>query len=373
MTQYYNTPKKRIFLVFSDLSLGGVQTKMISLANSLVAQGTDCWIFLEEKGTYSRMHLLDKRVKVIVSLNIKFFNKRPFYGWRYMFFVACSIYIFRPTSIFVSLAPLATQLLFFLSRLFPSFVSRVVINEDTYPSQEYRQKKYAVVRKNMTMLYPKSKCVIAVSKNTYNDLYEQFNIQSPPLMLLPNWVDFKGASILLPLHRDIDILYAGRLDMQKQPMVLASVLFEIIKKRPKTTIQILGEGKQRNEFVERLKELGIRDNVVVNNPVHDIRPYLARAKVLLFTSLYEGLPFVGIEAMKEGVVIGALETPGLCDLIRNKKTGVMAKNTSSLVLKIVTLLQDPATLLRLRGVAYIYAKKHFSEHNRERLIQVLLG
>jgi len=372
MIVHYNTEKKRVFFVFSNLSLGGVQTKMIHLANALVAQGVDCWIFLEERGKYSRSNLLDKRVKVIASLNIKVFNKRPFRGWRFMFLVSLFVVFLRPRSLFVSLAPLATHLMFFLLKLYPPLASRVVVNEDTFPGYEYEGARHASLRRQIMTYYPRSKRVIAVSQSTYNNLREQFGISSPPLTLLPNWTNFSSASSPSGKSRDIDLLYAGRLDAQKQPEVLVDVLAGIFKKRPQTTVRVHGDGEKLNEFTQCLKTLKIHTKVLVLPPTEDIEVVLMRSKILLFTSRYEGLPFVGVEAMKAGAVVACLDAPGLRDLVRDGRTGVMKRDVSVLVENIARLLDSPAALGRMQRAAFGYAKDVFSERNEERLIQMML-
>ncbi len=372
MTVHYNTGKKRVFFIFSNVSLGGVQTKMIRLANTMVAQGVDCWMFLEEKGKYSRSNLLDKRIKVIVSLNIKIINKRPFRGWRFMLFVSLFALYLQPMSLFVSLAPLATQLIFFLSKLCPPLVSRIVVNEDTFPNREYEGIRHVSLRRRMLLYYPRSKCVIAVSKSTYNNLREQFGISSPPLTLLPNWTNFASASSPSGKSRDIDLLYAGRLDAQKQPKVLAQVLAGILKKRPQTTVRVHGDGEKLNEFTQCLKTLKIYNKVLVLPPTEDVEAVLMRSKILLFTSRYEGLPFVGVEAMRAGAVVACLDAPGLRDLVRDGGTGLMKRDISVLIEATARLLDSPAALGRMRRAAFGYAKENFSERNEERLIQMML-
>lgn len=368
----YNSQRKKVFLIFSDLSLGGVQTKMIHLANALVAQGIDCWIFLEEKGKYPRICLLDKRVKIVVSLNIKIFNKRPFYGWRFMFFVSLFAMYLRPASLFVSLAPLATQLLFFLSRMCPSLVSKIVVNEDTLPAYEYEGIRYSSLRRRIKMYYPKTKSVIAVSESTYNNLREQFKIPSPPLTFLSNWASFASALWPSGRRRDIDLLYAGRLDAQKQPKALANVLSGVLKKRPRTTIRVYGDGKELDIFKERLKTLGIYNKIFVSTPAKNIRTLLTRSKFFLFTSRYEGLPFAGVEAMREGAVVACLEAPGLRDMVRDGNTGVIKQSIPFLVEDTVRLLDNPKALHRIQLAAFRYAKKNYSERNEELLMRLML-
>lgn len=366
--------KKKVFLVFSNLGLGGVQTKMISLANRLVTMGIECWVFVEELGPNSRVSLFDPRVKIIRSLALRVFHKRPFWGWRFLLLVVIVACIKRPQTIFVSLAHLSVQLLRILSVMCPGLSKRVVVNEDTYPSGEYAHynNRELVSKNEIKKYYNHAKLVIAVSQSTYKNLREQFGVFSPPLTLLPNWTSFLSASRPSAKNRDIDLLYAGRLDAQKQPEVLASVLSGILKKRPQTVVQIYGDGKLLGAFKYRLKTLGIYDKVIVLPPVENIATVLTKSKILLFTSRYEGLPFVGVEAMRAGAIVACFEAPGLRDMVRDGSTGLMKRAAPVLIESTARLLDNPAALRRMRLAAFLYAREKFSERNEERLIQMML-
>jgi len=363
--------KQRIFLIFSDLGLGGVQTKMISLANKLAEQGADCWIFLEERGRYSRARFLDNRVKVVTSLSIKIFNKRLFYGWRFVFLATLFIRILNPDSIFVSLSPLATQLINFLSRIYPEKVKSILVNEDTYPSLKYECLRNCY-KDNITKYYQKAKYVIAVSKSTFWDLRRNFQISSPPLVLLPNWTAFESSKIPTLKGRDIDIIYAGRLESQKRPLLLIKLFSKLVTIKPRINIRVYGDGKLKDTMMLQIKKLHLGENVHILSPVPDLSQILRRTRFAVFTSSYEGLPMAGIEAMKEGSVVACLDAPGLRDLVIDNETGVVETSLPKLTSHISRLLDHPGDIKRLQKSAYEYAKINFSERNEKKLISLIL-
>src|SRR5471030_461247 len=89
-----------IFLPFYNLGLGGVQTKIIDLANTLVkSKKYRVIVYLEKKETFDRCDELDPRVKIIFCPQLlPQFIKR-----RYYYVLLLLIYWYRPFSIFVSL------------------------------------------------------------------------------------------------------------------------------------------------------------------------------------------------------------------------------------------------------------------------------
>lgn len=361
-------------MIFSDLGLGGVQTKMIKLAHRLDSEGHECWIFLKTKGKNHRVMQLPKRVIIISSLDIRIFNKHPFWGWRFALFVSIIACIFRPTSIFVSLSPLATQLLSYLSVLSPTLAHRVIVNEDTLPSMEYanyhEDNKMRVKVRNM---YLHTRAVIAVSQSGYEDLMKNYNIPSPPLQLLPNWTSFIDGSLPNQNKRKIDVVYGGRLSRQKRPELLAELFSALINRKKNLKIHVYGDGPEARFFESELEKRNLSDVVHLYSPKADFISVLRSSKIVVFTSLYEGMPFVALEAMRHGTVIACLAVPGLRELVVSKKTGIMTETVSDLAKEILKVLNNKKKLQELGEEAFLYGKKNFSEENENKLINLLLS
>lgn len=366
------TKHERIFLVFADMGLGGVQTKMLDIANTLAVQGVDCWVLLNQRGVYSRISLLDARVRVLVFSDYPFAGRRPFRRFRFTMWVTLMIFLWRPSSIFVSLCTLASQIIVYLSRCCPWMARHVVVNEDTFPSLEQGYADPIWGRWRIARLYPKVKGVIAVSKDTYRDLHNVFRVPAPPLVYLPNWTSFEGSHPPDDDMRTIDLVYGGRLDAQKRPELLMDFFQQLLMRLPRLVVRIYGDGELSDVVDQRIKPLQSTFDVRREPPTGDFSRILRRSKIFIFTSLYEGLPFVGIEAMKYGAVIVGLHAPGVSDLVVRGRTGILASTIADLVTQTRTLLKSSEKMHDLRRLAYERARKHFSEKNRDALIRILL-
>ncbi|MEK7071272.1 MAG: glycosyltransferase, partial [Patescibacteria group bacterium] len=287
-------------------------------------------------------------------------------------FIALVSLFFHPRSIFVSLAPFSISVIKILSYVAPWMLKRVIVNEDTYPSLYYGggHVTHASIE-DVKKWYPKARAVIGVSRSTYADLKNDFKIPSPPLMYIPNWVS-SGQRLNSKKRRNIDILYAGRLAKQKQPTILAGVLSFVLKKYPGIVVQIYADGPMKNEFISELSRLNIFDKVIFSTPVFGIDAILRKTKCLLFTSEFEGMPNIGLEAMSHGAVIAGLDVPGLRDIVDDGESGILAKDAKALSHKVIQLLRNPKTRDRLAKNAKKRVQSEFSEKNRDKFASLLV-
>lgn len=362
---------KRIFFVFYNMGLGGVQTKMLDVANELVVRGVECWVLLDEKGTHDRIDRFDPRVRVAVCWDHPRLIRWPFRRLRrlrFIFFVLVMTLLYRPQRLFVSMCTLATQIIFFL----PWLAQMIVINEDTFPSLELSYNQPLWGRSRIGSVYPKVKQVIAVSRSTYRDLRDVYSVPSPPLACLPNWVSFYRSLPPDDDMRTIDIIYGGRLDAQKQPEFMMDFFQKLLTKRPRLVVRIYGDGKLSDIVDQKIKQFQRVWDIRLEPPIADFGPILQRAKLFVFTSLYEGLPFVGIEAMKYGAVIVGLHAPGVNDLVVHGKSGILAHSVADLTAQTLALMKSPERMYDMRRAAYQRGRKYLSEKNRDALIRMLL-
>ena len=119
------------------------------------------------------------------------------------------------------------------------------------------------------------------------------------------------------LARDYDgelrVLSVGRLDAEKNPLLLADVL-QRLDPDGRWRMVVCGEGSQRTQLTERLARLGVADAAELRGyvPVDDGLGDLYRdAHMLLHVSLTEGLPQVLYEAFAAGLPVVATEVGGV--------------------------------------------------------------
>lgn len=88
----------------------------------------------------------------------------------------------------------------------------------------------------------------------------------------------------------------GRLAPQKNQEFLIDVFAEILRLKKNSKLIIVGEGSLRQLLEKKIGEYGLTDSVLLLGERNDIPEILNTLDVFVMTSLYEGLPMVGIEA-----------------------------------------------------------------------------
>ena len=115
---------------------------------------------------------------------------------------------------------------------------------------------------------------------------------------------------------DLRILSVGRLDPEKNPLLLADVLARLSEADPRWRLSVCGDGPLEPALAERLRELGIEDRV-------DLLGYVAledglfslyrESHAFLHVSWTEGLPQVLFEAFASGLPVIATAVGGVAD------------------------------------------------------------
>lgn len=141
------------------------------------------------------------------------------------------------------------------------------------------------------------------------------------------------------IKKEFIFLNVGRFHFQKNQIFLVE-LFEKICKKINAKLLFIGEGKLESEIKNKVKELGINDQVLFLGTTRNVENYMWMADAFILPSLYEGNPITVTEA----------QASGLPCLISNKitKAAKILETTeyididdeSDCVQKIVSLVHD---------------------------------
>ena len=105
----------------------------------------------------------------------------------------------------------------------------------------------------------------------------------------------------LGIQNKFVIGHVGRLTAQKNQKFLIEIYNEIYKRNKESVLLIIGNGKLEQKLKEQVKKLHIENNVIFLNNINNVNEYYQAMDVFVMTSLYEGLPVVGIEAQTSGL------------------------------------------------------------------------
>jgi glycosyltransferase involved in cell wall biosynthesis len=94
------------------------------------------------------------------------------------------------------------------------------------------------------------------------------------------------------------ILFAGRLDPVKRPLLLAAIALALRVRRPQEDFRfvVAGDGPEEEPLRRRVRRAGIAHLFEFLGQVPDLAPVLAAADLVLVPSKNEGIPLVILEA-----------------------------------------------------------------------------
>jgi glycosyltransferase involved in cell wall biosynthesis len=147
------------------------------------------------------------------------------------------------------------------------------------------------------------------------------------LARIPNGFPVREAAArtAYPEKETIEILFAGRLDPQKNPLLLLEAL-AAARRRPggeRLRTTFLGDGPERQAAADRARALGLGDAARFLGRVADVPVHLARADIFVLPSLSEGVSNALLEALAHGVPAVASDIPGNAEVISHRETGLL--------------------------------------------------
>jgi glycosyltransferase involved in cell wall biosynthesis len=160
-----------------------------------------------------------------------------------------------------------------------------------------------------------------------------------------------------PPERDwagvLDLLTVGRIDAEKNPLLLVAALAEAERARPgRFHLRWAGVGPLADDVRRRADELGIGDRVELLGYVPFGPELLAeyrRAHVFLHVSLTEGVPHVLVEALSSGTPIVATDVGGVRAALDDGAAGLLVPpgDAAALTTALFQLVDDDRLRSRL--------------------------
>jgi glycosyltransferase involved in cell wall biosynthesis len=169
------------------------------------------------------------------------------------------------------------------------------------------------------------------------------------------------ADIVAPGSKRIDydgelkVLSVGRLDPEKNPLMLADVLARLVEEDPRWRLAVCGEGSLADQLDARLRKLGVDGKA-------ELRGYVAQdsglaalygdCQMLLHVSWTEGLPQVLYEAFAAGLPVVATDVGGVREASGDAVTLVPAGDPGAAARALRELSEDEALRHRRTEAGY---------------------
>jgi glycosyltransferase involved in cell wall biosynthesis len=116
----------------------------------------------------------------------------------------------------------------------------------------------------------------------------------------------------------------GRLTEQKDWITYIKAADEVLKIFPDTVFLIVGDGELRQFLCGLIQDLGLSRNILIVGHRPNVAEIYAAIDIFITTSVWEGLPYVILEAMWYRKPIVATNV-GYDDVITDKENGFLVK------------------------------------------------
>ncbi|TCT21910.1 glycosyltransferase involved in cell wall biosynthesis [Thiobaca trueperi] len=232
--------------------------------------------------------------------------------------------------------------------------------------------RYAPIR----LLYPRIDRIVAVSNGVAEDTARIARLPRERIQVIRNPVITPDLTIqaaapcphpwLMPDQPPV-IMGVGRLQRQKDFPTLIRAFAQVRATRD-CRLLILGEGGARAGLESLIAELGLTDSVEL--PGFQDNPYawLARARLFVLSSAWEGSPNVLTEAMALGVPVVATDCPsGPAEILDGGRIAPLVPlgDVSALADAMQGMLEQPTPAARLRAAVADYEQAQSAAHYLE--------
>ena len=116
----------------------------------------------------------------------------------------------------------------------------------------------------------------------------------------------------------LHVLSVGRLEAEKNPLLLADVLADLVERDPRWHLIVCGEGSLSEELSERFRQLGLTSHVELRGYVplaEGLTSLYRECHMLLHVSWTEGLPQVLYEAFAAALPVVATDVGGIAEAV----------------------------------------------------------
>ena len=177
-----------------------------------------------------------------------------------------------------------------------------------------------------------------------------------------------------PWEDELVLFTVGRLEQEKNPLLLADVLALLRRDDPRWRLRVCGIGSLEGALRDRLEELGLSAHADLLGyvPVNDgLLEQYRRSHVFLHVSWTEGLPQVLFEAWSAGVPVVATEVGGVAEAAAGAALLIPAGDAEAAAAQVRRLAADPQLRERMvvAGAARLEARS--MEKGLERLAEFL--
>lgn len=175
-------------------------------------------------------------------------------------------------------------------------------------------------------------------------------------------------------NSDLQLLSVGRLDAEKNPLLLADVLAELHARDPRWRLTVCGEGPLEGPLRERLRARGVGAYATLRGFVPmgpALQAIYRESDAFLHTSHTEGSPQVLFEAFAAGLPVVATDVGGVAAVAQGAALLVPPEDPTAAASALCTLAADGQLRARLVRSGLAIARRSTREAQCRRVVEFL--
>lgn len=225
--------------------------------------------------------------------------------------------------------------------------NKLILSEHDVPSVRLKYSTFGKLIKFIAKSVYKKSVMVGISKVIIKNLKKNFKVKKA--FLIYYGIDNKRIQKYAEEQIEENILnrpyvvFVGRFTLQKDVFTLIKGYFEAFKKGIKENLLLIGEGEEKDNIIKLIKKLGLEKKVFLLGYKENPYKYIKRAKALILSSIWEGLPYILLEAISLGIPVISTDCPsGPSEILEDGKFGILVpvKNYKRLGEAIYELLRD---------------------------------
>ena len=138
------------------------------------------------------------------------------------------------------------------------------------------------------------------------------------------------------------VLCAGPFKLQKDPVAFVECAAKVARKVPNVRFLWSGDGELRPQVEDKVRELRLENVIKLLGWRNDIPALLKACDIFILTSLWEGLPRAGVEALIAGKPVVAFSVDGVPEIVKDGRNGFVLPpgHHAEFAERVIQLLED---------------------------------
>ena len=307
---------KNIIVLYPSFERGGATANLINFVNACDKKKIKIYLItnITQKDQKKFFNKDIKIIKIDDRLNINYF-KRSY----------TSIFsLLKLVKLFKRIETKNSLVFSFQSHILPILISKIfgrkIIfrnSEDIIGATKYADNKFTayLIFFLKLLFYNFSDGIITNSTKSKESLDKIIMKKKTKLIFNPY---LKKISKNRKIPKKKYILSVGRLCKQKNQEIIIKAFSIFLQKYPNYKLILIGHGPDEKKLINFCKKLNIKKNVIFKGWIKNPKNFYLNSKVLLFPSLYEGLPNTLIDAINYDLPCISSRCSGAEDILTKK-------------------------------------------------------